>query len=174
MDASRESHSPAKNPTTVERKSDRELVATRTFNGPVRLVFEAWSKPELFRRWWMPKSFGITMVSCEMDVRTGGKYRLVMRRGDSPEMAFFGRYLEVVPGSRIVWTNDESGPDAGSVTTVHFEDKAGKTLVSMHDVYPSKEALDEAIANGSTSGLGETFQQLHEFLSAQSPSAPRS
>lgn len=173
MDARTENDpTPAKNPTTVVRKSDRELVATRTFNGPARLVFEAWTKPELFRRWWIPKSFGITLLSCEMDVRVGGTYRLVLSRGDSEPMAFFGRYLEVIPASRLVWTNDEGG-EAGAVTTVTFEEKGGKTLVAMHDLYPSKEALDEAIASGSTSGVGETFEQLHEFLVAQGASVPR-
>lgn len=154
-----------KNRTTVERKSDRELVATRTFNAPPRVVFEAWTKPELFKRWWAPKSFPIEMVSCELDVRVGGTYRLVFAVGDdrSKRMEFFGRYLEVVPRSRIVWTNDEGG-EGGAVTTVTFEEKDGKTLLVMHDLYPSKEALDEAIASGSTSGTGETFEQLDDVL----------
>jgi uncharacterized protein YndB with AHSA1/START domain len=167
MDARRDSDpTPAKNPTTVERKSDRELVATRTFNGPARLVFEAWTRPELFPRWWVPKSAGIKVHSCEMDVRVGGGYRLLMGCGDAEPMAFFGRYLEVVPASRLVWTNDESG-DAGAVTTVTFEEKDGKTLVVLSDLYPSKEALDEAIGSGSTSCLPETFEQLHELLTAR-------
>jgi uncharacterized protein YndB with AHSA1/START domain len=152
-----------KNNTTAERKSDRELVVTRTFNGPARLVFEAWTKPELFRRWWVPKSFGLTMLSCEMDVRVGGGYRLVFKHPSSGEpMAFFGRYIEVIPNSRIVWSNDES-PD-GAVTTVTFEERGGETLLVMHDLYPSKEACDAAIESGSTSGIGETFEQLDEIL----------
>ena len=78
MDARRESEpTPMKNRTTVERKSERELVVTRTFNGPARIVFEAWTKPELFKRWWVPKSIGLSLLSCEMDVRVGGRYRLV-------------------------------------------------------------------------------------------------
>jgi uncharacterized protein YndB with AHSA1/START domain len=153
-----------KNPTTTERKSDRELVVTRTFNGPARIVFEAWTKPELLKRWWAPKSFGLTMISCEADVRVGGTYRLVFRHDASPEpMAFFGRYIEVTPHSRLVWTNEE-GEGGGQVTTVTFEEKGGKTLLVMHDLYPSKEALDAAIASGSTSGTGETFEQLDELL----------
>jgi uncharacterized protein YndB with AHSA1/START domain len=166
MDARKENNpTPAKNPTTQERKSDRELVATRTFDDPAGLVFEAWTKPELFGRWWIPKSFGITLLSCEMDVRAGGTYRLMLRAGDSEPMAFFGRYLEVIPPSRLVWTNDEGG-EGGAVTTVTCEEKDGKTRVVMHDLYPSKVALDEAIASGSTSCVGETFEQLHEFLGA--------
>lgn len=151
-----------KNPTTVERKSEREVVVKRTFNGPARLVFDAWSKPELFKRWWIPKSLGMSLLSCEMDVRTGGTYRLVISAPGAPEgMAFFGRYREVVPHSRIVWTNDEGG-EAGAVTTVTFEEQGGKTLVVMSDLYPSKEALDAGI--GSTDGMGETFDQLDELL----------
>src|SRR5919112_2085639 len=133
MDARRE--------TTVERKSDRELVATRTFNGPARLVFEAWSRPELFRRWWVPKSFGITLLSCEADVRVGGQYRFVFGHGEAKPMAFFGRYLEVTPHTRLVWTNEE-GEGTGPVTTVTFEERGDQTMLVMHDLYPSNEALD--------------------------------
>src|SRR2546430_24167 len=165
MDARRDNEpTPPKNRTTAERKSERELVATRTFDAPPRLVFEAWTRPELFKRWWAPKSFGLSLLSCEMDVRVGGKYRLVFSHPASPQpMEFFGRYLEVTPHARLVWTNDEGG-DGGAVTTVTFEDKGGKTLLVMHDLYPSREALDAAIASGSTSGTGETFEQLDEVL----------
>ena len=153
-----------KNRTTVERKSDRELVVTRTFNAPARLVFEAWTKPELLKRWWAPKSFGISFISCEADVRTGGTYRFEFGHPASEQpMAFFGRYIEVTPPSRLVWTNEESG-EGGSVTTVTFEERGAETVVVMHDLYPSKEALDAAIASGSTSGTGETFEQLDELL----------
>lgn len=152
---------------TAERKSDRELVVTRSFNAPARLVFEAWTRPELFKRWWVPKSFGMTMLSCEMEVRTGGTYRLVFSHPASGEpMAFFGRYIEVIPNARIVWTNDEGGED-GAVTTVTFEERGGKTLVVWHDLYPSKEALDQAIASGSTGGFNEQFDQLEELLATQ-------
>src|SRR4051812_25228433 len=147
MDEKRENERTAvQNRTTVERKSERELVVTRTVNGPARLVFEAWTKPELLKRWWAPKSFGVSLLSCEADVRVGGKYRLVFGHPASPEpMAFFGRYIEVTPHSRLVWTNDE-GDDGEVVTTVTFEEKSGKTLLVVHDLYPSKEALDGAIA----------------------------
>ena len=155
---------PANRSATVERRSDRELVVTRTVNGPARLVFEAWTKPELFQRWWVPKSFGVTLISYEADVRTGGTYRLLMGHPSSEQpMPFFGRYIEVTPPSRLVWTNEE-GDEAGAVTTVTFEDRGSETLVIVQDLYPSKEALDEAIASGSTSGWGEQFEQLEEFL----------
>lgn len=148
--------------TTVQKKSEREVVVTWAFDAPARLVFEAWSKPELFKKWWVPRSMNMTLRSCELDVRTGGKYRLVF--GDDPAnpMAFFGKYLEVVPNKRIVWTNEESG-DAGSVTTVTFEERDGKTLLVMSELYPTKEAL-EAAGTGAQEAMNETFGQLDELL----------
>lgn len=153
--------------TTVERTSDRELTVTRTINGPARLVFEAWTTPALFTQWWTPKSMGMTIRSCEMDVRTGGGYRLEVAFGDAEPMAFFGRYLDVTPPARLVWTNDESGEGAGPVTTVTFEERDGKTLVVMQERYPSKEALDEA-GTGAAEAMGETFDQLEALLVARS------
>ena len=149
---------PAKNRTTVERTSDREVVVTRTINGPARVVFEAFTRAELFKRWWVPKSMGMTLLSCEIDARTGGRYRLVF----APGMEFFGRYLEVTPHSRLVWTNEEGG-EGGPVTTVTFEEKRGKTLLVMHELYPSKEALDAA-GTGAADAMVETFAQLDELL----------
>ena len=157
MDARREGEPTHR--TIVERKSERELVITRTFNGPARIVFEAWTKPELLKRWWAPKSTGVSLLSCEADVRVGGRYRLEFAHGDS-QMAFFGTYKEVTPHSRLVWTNDES--DGGAVSTVTFEERGGKTLLVYHELYPSKEALD---ANaGMENGMPETFGQLDELL----------
>lgn len=165
MGTRREAESGAlKGRTAVERTSERELVVTRTFNGPARLVFDAWTKPELFKRWWVPKSFGMSLLLCELDARTGGTYRLVFSHPAAPEpMAFFGRYIEVTPPARLVWTNEEGG-EAGQITTVTFEEKGGKTLVVMHDLYPSKEALDEAIASGSTGAAPEQFEELDALL----------
>ena len=162
MDARRENENeptPTKDRTTVERKSERELVVRRTFNAPARLVFEAWTKPELFKRWWAPKSMGMSLHSCEMDVRVGGKYRLEF---EHEAMAFFGTYLEVTPHSRLVWTNEEGG-EGGPVTTVTFEEKGGKTQLVMHELYPSKEALDAA-GTGAADAMAETFAQLDELL----------
>jgi uncharacterized protein YndB with AHSA1/START domain len=148
----------------VERKSERELVVTRTINGPARIVFEAFTKPELFKQWWVPRSMiGLSLLSCELDVRVGGTYRLMFSHNGSAPMAFFGRYIEVTPHSRLVWTNDEGGED-GPVTTATFEEEGGKTLVVVRDLYPSKEALDAAIASGSTGGLSETLDQLDELI----------
>jgi uncharacterized protein YndB with AHSA1/START domain len=153
-----------KNRTNMERKSDRELVLTRTFDAPARIVFDAWTKPELLKRWWVPKASGMTLVSCEADVRAGGRYRLEIGQGSAPPMAFFGKYIEVTPPSRLVWTNDESG---GGITTVTFEEKAGKTLLVLHETYPSKEALDQLLAGtegGMEGGMAESFDQLDELL----------
>ena len=156
---------PEYNRMRVERASDRELRVTRTINGPARLVFEAWTKAELFQRWWVPKSIGLTLLSCELDVRVGGVYRLVFSHPASPEpVAFHGRYLEVTPYSRLVWTNEEAGDE--QVTTVTFEEKAGKTVLVVQDLYLSKEALDEAIATESISWNDETFDQLEDLLVA--------
>ena len=169
MDDTREGEPDAmKHPTTVERTSARELVVTRTFNAPPHIVFEAWARPELLQRWWVPKSFGMTFVSCEADVRTGGTYRFVFSHPafDQP-VAFFGRYIDVVPNSRIVWTNEESAD--GAVTTVTFEEQDGRTLLVLRELYPSEQALDDAIATGSTgtSGAGEQFELLDELLVTQ-------
>jgi len=172
MDARSEGESAAmKNRTTVERKSERELVVTRTFNAPARVVFEAWTQPELLKRWWAPKSTGMTLLSCEADVRVGGRYRFEFGHGDSQSMVFFGRYVEVTPHSRLVWTNEES--DDGAVTTVTFEEQGGKTLLVLHERYPSKEALDGAIA-GMEGGMPEQFGQLDELLVTLGASGGRS
>jgi uncharacterized protein YndB with AHSA1/START domain len=172
MDARRDSQpNPLKNRTTVERKSDRELVVTRTFNGPVLIVFEAWTKPELFKLWWAPKSAGMPILSCEMDVRVGGGYRLEFGHDASESWAFFGKYLEVTPPSRLVWTNEESADAA--VTTVTFEDRGDQTLLVLSELYPSKEALDEAIV-GMDEGMPEQFEQLDELLVTLGGSVGRS
>jgi uncharacterized protein YndB with AHSA1/START domain len=148
--------------TTVNRKSDTELIVTRTFNAPAHIVFQAWSKPELFQRWWIPKATGMTIVACEMDVRTGGGYRLdITPPGSDQPMSFFGKYLEVVPDVRIVWTNEEE--DGGAVTTVTFEEQNGKTQLTLTERYPTSEALEDALA-GSATALPDQFAQLQEFL----------
>lgn len=156
MDAKKQSDV-VKRTTTVQRKGDREVVVTRTFDAPARIVFEAWANPELFKKWWVPKSMGMKLKSCEMDVRTGGKYRLSFEGMD-----FFGRYIEVTPPSRIVWTNEEGGEN-GSVTTVTLEEKGGQTFLVMSELYPSKAALDEA-GTGAQDATHETFGQLDELL----------
>src|SRR6478672_9981475 len=173
MDAKRESEpTPMKNRTTVERKSEREVVVTRTFNSPARIVFQAWTKPELFKQWWVPKSMGMSLRSCEMDVRVGGRYRLAFGDDTSNPAEFFGTYIEVTPHSRLVWTNDEGG-EGGPVTTVTFEEKRGKTLLVMHELYSSKEALDAA-GTGAADAMVETFAQLDELLLTLGASVGRS
>ena len=152
---------PARHRTTVERVSEREVVVRRTFDAPARLVFEAWTRPELFKRWWVPKSMGMTLLSCELDVRVGGRYRLVFDHDPEP-MAFFGTYLEVVAPSRLVWTNEEGGKD-GPVTTVTFEEQGGRTLVVMREHHSSKASLDAA-GIGAAEATVETFGQLDGLL----------
>lgn len=170
MNAARSSEaSNVKHRMSVERKSGRELVVTRTINAPPHIVFEAWINAELFRRWWVPKSFALELLSCELDVRVGGAYRLVFRHPADPEpMAFHGRYLEVRPPSRLVWTNEETG-SAGQVTTVTFEERNGQTQLVVHELYSSTEALDEAISSGSINWNDDTFDQLDELLASATP-----
>ncbi len=160
-----------KNRTTVERKSERELVVTRTFDGPARLVYEAWTTPELLKRWWAPKSTGMALVGCEADVRTGGRYRFEFGNGGAQTMAFFGRYTEVVPNARLVWTNEESAD--GAVSTLTFTERDGKTVLVLHEIYPTKEALDVSIA-GMEGGMPEQFGQLDELLATMGAGAARS
>lgn len=155
------------NPTKVEQISDREVVVTRQFNAPPRIVFEAWTKPEHFMRWWAPKSLGVPIRSCDMDVRTGGKYRLEFGHDAASSWTFFGKYLEVVPNAKLVWTNDEG--EEGAITTVTFEDIGGKTLLTYRDLYPSKAAFDEGM--GSTDGLPQQYAQLDELLGTLSADA---
>lgn len=150
-----------KHRTTVERTSDRDVVVTRIVNGPARLVFRAFTEAELLERWWVPRSMGMTLLSCEVDARVGGQYRLVFDLGGPESAAFYGTYVEVEPHSRLAWTNEEGGEDA-SVTTVTFEEEAGKTRVVVHERYPSKEALDAA--GGAADAMGEAFDQLDELL----------
>ncbi|MGM4910251.1 SRPBCC family protein [Rhizobium sp. 768_B6_N1_8] len=159
---------PMKNPTTVERTSERELVVVRTFNGPAHIVFAAWTTPELFMRWWAPKSMGVPMLSCDMDVRVGGGYRVAFGHDASSAMEFFGKYLEVIPNARLVWTNEES--DDAAITTVTFEEKGGKTLLVLHELYPSKEAFDAN--SGAEGGMPEQFEQLDELLVALGAGGP--
>jgi uncharacterized protein YndB with AHSA1/START domain len=169
MDARKDSEpNPMKNRTTVEPKSERELVVTRTFDAPARIVFQAWTTPALFKRWWVPKSMPLPLLSYEADIRTGGGYRLVFDVDGTKTMAFFGKYIEVTPHSRIVWTNDESGED-GAVTTVTLEEKGDKTLLVLHELYRSKEVRDAALASGAYDGMGETFGQLDEVLVTLGP-----
>lgn len=147
---------------TVARTSERDLVVSRTVRGPARAVWAAWTRAELFARWWVPASCPLPLVACELDVRVGGRYRLAFRAGDAT-MEVFGTYVEVAPPSRLAWTNEEG--DAGvTITTVTFEERGAETRVVVHDRYPSREALDAALASGATSGTPESLDQLDAFL----------
>ena len=162
VDRSGSETSPSTNDMTVERTSELELTVTRTVNGPVSLVFQAWTTASLFRQWWVPRSYGLNLLDCEMNVRVGGQYRLVFQHEDST-MAFFGTYLEVVPNARLVWTNDE-GDEGQTITTVTFEALGDKTRLVIHDRYPTIAARD----SGSAGALSETLDQLDELLGGMS------
>ena len=155
----------AQDRTSVARRGDRELIVTRSFDAPPAMVFRAWSQPELFRRWWLPQSAtGVSLVGCDMDVRTGGTYRLEFSTGGPETMAFHGKYLEVVPNERIVWTNDEG--EEGAVTTVTFEAQGDRTLLTFHEAYPTADALEEAL-QGSAAGFPEQLDQLEALLASE-------
>jgi len=151
-------------PTTVARKSERELIVTRTFDSPARAVFDAWTRPEIFKLWWAPKSMGAVLASCEIDARKGGGYRIAFGDGGSDSATFFGSYLEVTPPSRLVWTNDET--DDAPVTTVTFEDRGERTLLTLSELYRSAEPLPDAAA-GMQAMMSEQFAQLDEILASQ-------
>jgi uncharacterized protein YndB with AHSA1/START domain len=161
VDRTGRSEPAAARPVSVERTSEREVVVRRTFDAPARLVFEAWTTPELFRQWWLPRSMGGRLRSLDMDARTGGSYRLDFGDG----MAFYGTYREVTPHTRIVWTNEEGG-DSGSVTTVVLQEQDGVTHLVLTEAFPSREALEQG--DGALDALHETFAQLDDLL-AQLP-----
>ena len=146
--------------TSTKRKSSREVAVRRIFDAPARLVFEAWTQPELFRQWWVPKSLGLVLLCLEQDVRVGGGYRLVFDLGEMKTMVCFGTYIDVTALSRLAWTNEES--DDAAVTTVTFEEIYGQTHLTLTERYPTKEALDRHL--GSTEGLAEQFAQLDALL----------
>ncbi len=150
------------NKTTAERKGERELVVTRTFDGPARLVFKAWTTPELLKKWWAPKSSGATLVGCEIDLRTGGSYRYTFAHPSRDEpLAFFGQYLEVIPDAKIVWTNEES--EGGAVSTLTLVEIDGRTVLTISEVYPTREGVDDAL-QGAAEGMPEQFAQLDDML----------
>ena len=151
---------PTKPTTTVQQTSDRELVVTRTIDAPLRRVFDAWTTAEMFRQWWVPKSYGLNLLACDLDVRVGGRYRLAFSHEGST-LEFFGTYLEVTPDSRLVWTNEE-GEEGETITTVTFREVDGTTVLTVSDLYPSTEALE----SGSTGALPETLDQLEAFLNS--------
>jgi uncharacterized protein YndB with AHSA1/START domain len=157
-----------KNDTSMVRKSDRELVITRTFNGPARIVFDAWTKPELVKRWWAPKSRGVIMASVDADVRAGGTYRYVVQPPKGEPFGMSGQYSEVTPPSRLVYSQvfEPMAHLGAAIVTVTFDEKANKTRLQVHTLYPSKEALDGAIAMGMEDGARETMDQLDDLVIA--------
>jgi uncharacterized protein YndB with AHSA1/START domain len=146
--------------TTLELPSDTEILITRAFDAPARIVFEAITKPEHIARWWAPQSRG-EMVSCESDLRVGGRWRNVMRANNGYEVGFSGEYLEVDPPHRIVQTEFfDPFPDAGSIVTVTLTEQGGRTTLTSRAQYPSKAIRDQVIDTGMESGMRESYQQL--------------
>jgi uncharacterized protein YndB with AHSA1/START domain len=166
MQQARRAESTARNETIVKRTSDRELVVTRTFNARAHIVFDAWTKPELLKRWWAPRSFGVSLFECESDLRVGGTYRYAFGRDPKNPEVFSGRYLEVNSPSRLVLTQVyERMSDAGeAVVTATFEESQGRTRLTLHQFFPSKEALDGALAAGMEPGMRVTLDQLDALV----------
>jgi uncharacterized protein YndB with AHSA1/START domain len=161
------------NQTSLRLDGDLDIVIARAFNGPANVVFDAWTKPELVRRWWAPKSLAVSMVSCDAEVRAGGGYRYVLRHRDGGLFAFSGKYLEVTPPSRLVHTQVFEPTAAGAnpddqaiVVTVTFDERDGRTHVVSHSVCPSKEVRDGIIASGMERGMRETMNQLEELVAS--------
>jgi uncharacterized protein YndB with AHSA1/START domain len=148
--------------TTVERISDRELVVTRTVNGPAKLVFDAWTKPELLKRWWAPKSLGVSLFECEQDVRVGGKYRFAFGHNPQDPEVFSGHYTEVTPTTKLVCTQvyERMAAAGEAIITATFEEKDGRTRLTLSQRFPSEQALDGAVASGMERGMRETLDQL--------------
>ena len=171
MAASEGSEPVVANRTSMERASHREIVIERTFNGPARIVFDAWTRAELVSRWWAPDSLGVRVWSCEADVRVGGRYRYVLKSREVAVVAFSGEYREVVPHSRLVYTTafepTASGPPPGAepaIVTVTFEERDGRTRLVARELYPSKEVLDGVLATGMEKGMRATMDQLDELV----------
>jgi uncharacterized protein YndB with AHSA1/START domain len=164
----------AANETTLSLEGDREIVITRTFNGPARIVFEAWTRPEHVRRWWAPRSRGVSLTACDADVRVGGRYRYVARLDRGGEFAFTGRYVEVAPPSRLVYTEVFEPTAAGAkpddpevVVTVSFEERDGRTHVVSRSLCPSKDVRDAIIASGMEHGMRESMDQLDALVASR-------
>jgi uncharacterized protein YndB with AHSA1/START domain len=156
------------NDTVMRLEGDREIVISRTFNAPARLVFDAVTKPELLKRWWAPKSLGVALVQCDADVRPGGTYRYVMQKGNGPLMAFSGTYREESPPARLVY--DEIFEPMAALGSAHvsvtFEEHDGKTRYVMRSVYASKQARDGVVASGMEKGMRESMDQLEALVMA--------
>jgi uncharacterized protein YndB with AHSA1/START domain len=154
------------NKMKLELVGDREIVMTRSFAAPARLVFEAYTKADLVAKWWAPKKCGVEMVSCEAEVRVGGKWRYTLRNPDTEVVAFYGEYREVTAPERVVYTEQFSKfPDGPPViVTVTFVERDGRTEMTSTQLYPSKEVREMVVATGMEFGANETLNQLEEVL----------
>lgn len=169
MAARAENESALMNRTTLERESDREIVIRRSFDAPAGIVFGALTNPDLVRRWWAPRSLGVSVVSVEIDVRVGGKYRHVLRHDGGGDVGFSGEYLDIVPPRRLVYTQIyEPMAEAGEVVvTVSLDERDGRTHLVLHERWPSKGALDGALATNMERGFSETMDQLEQLVTSR-------
>lgn len=152
--------------TTLALPGDTDILITRRFDAPARLVFEAVTRPEHIRRWWAPRSRG-EMTACEVDLRVGGAWRFAMRARNGMEVEFYGTYREIVAPTRLVQTEIFAPfPDVVSVVTLTLTEHAGHTVLESRSVYPSREIRDQVIATGMEGGMRESYLQLAEVVSA--------
>jgi uncharacterized protein YndB with AHSA1/START domain len=151
------------NPTTFTTPSDREVVMTRVFDAPRRLVFEAWTSPKHLPHWMLGPE-GWTMPVCEIDLRPGGAWHFVWRRADGTEMGMRGVYKEIKPPERLVCTESWGGDWPETINTLVLSEKDGKTTMSQTVLYPSKEARDTAMKTGMKDGASVSFERLADYL----------
>jgi len=150
----------------VSTPSDREIALTRAFDAPRRVVFDAFTKPELIKRWLLGPD-GWTMPVCEVDLRAGGRYRYVWHKASTGhEMGVSGTFREVAPPERIVHTEkfDEAWYEGEAVITTTFEEKAGKTTVIMTMLHQSREIRDAILKTGMERGVARSYDRLEEIL----------
>jgi len=148
----------------VTTPTDREIVMTRVFDAPRRLVFDAFSKPELLKRWFGPR--GWSLVVCEVDLRVGGGFRFVLRGPDGKEMGMRGVYREIAPPERSVHMESfDDFPGESQVTAV-FVEEGGKTTLTATVLYPSREVRDAVLKSGMEHGAAESYDKLNELLAS--------
>jgi uncharacterized protein YndB with AHSA1/START domain len=146
----------------VTTPTEKEIVLTRVFDAPWRMVFDAFTKPELLKRWFGPR--GHDLVVCEVDLRVGGAWRFVIRGPDGKELGMRGVYREIAPPDRMVHTESyDDYPGESLVTTVLVE-RDGRTTLTATVLYPSQEIRDAVISSGMEHGAAESYDKLAELL----------
>ncbi len=149
----------------VTTPSDREIAMTRVFDAPRRLVYDAWTKPELLKR-WLGVFGGWTLAVCEIDLRVGGAYRYLWSGPDGAEMGMRGLYREIVPAERIVCTEvfDQPWYEGEAVDTLVFVEEGGKTTATTTVLYASKAVRDAVLKSPMEHGVAAGYDKLEELL----------